>query len=167
MQAPGPRGCLAGHLYGFGSCVGAPARSFSQRAARGSGPHGAEGPLATMPARSLQHLGTPAAPCLSFSLSASRLSPNPHLFLSASIFLSSKRVCPCSQDISSPCDEALLPTVGTPGKMVNRHTSFCGQAPQLHSGPEDTSQSDLPLLLILHREDQWARNDPGVTLPVP
>lgn len=93
--------------------------------------------------------------------------PNPHLFLSASIFLSSKRVCPYSRDISSPCDEALLPTVGTPGKMVNRHTSFCRQAPQLHSRPEDTSQSDLPLILILYREDQWACNDPGVTLPVP
>lgn len=94
-------------------------------------------------------------------------SPNPHLFLSASIFLSSKRVCPYSRDISSPCDEALLLTVGTPGKMVNRHTSFCRQAPQLHSGPEDTSQSDLPLILILYREDQWVCNDPGVTLPVP
>lgn len=53
-------------------------------------------------------------------------------------------------------DEALLPTVGTPGKMVNRHTSFCGQAPQLHSGPGDMSESDLPLILILYREDQWA-----------
>lgn len=53
-------------------------------------------------------------------------------------------------------DEALLLTVGTPGKMVNRHTSFCRQAPQLYSGPGDTSESDLPLILILYREDQWA-----------
>lgn len=51
-------------------------------------------------------------------------------------------------------DEALLPTVGTPGKMVNRHTSFYRRGPQLHSGPGDTSAH--PLLLILYREDHWA-----------
>lgn len=51
-------------------------------------------------------------------------------------------------------DEALPPTVGTPGKMVNRHTSFCRQAPQLYSGPGDTLESDLPLILILYRDDQ-------------
>lgn len=158
---------LCMYVYSIPPCICAPARSFSQTETRGSGAHWAERPLATMPAWSLQHYRTPIARCVSFLLSASRLSPNPHLFLSASIFLSSQRVCPCSQDISSPCDEALLPTVGTPGKMVNRHTSFCRQAPQLHSGPEDTSESDLPVILIYYREDQWACKDPGVTLPVP
>lgn len=166
-QASGPPWWLAVHVCVFFPCIWAPAQSFSQSEPRGSGTHWAERPLATMPARSLQHFGTPVARCISFSLSASRLSPNPHLFLSASIFLSSQRVCPYSQDISSPCVEALLLTLGTPDKMVNRHTSFCRQAPQLHSGPEDTSESDLPLILILYREDQWACKDPGVTLPVP
>lgn len=51
-------------------------------------------------------------------------------------------------------DEAVPPTAGTPGKMVNRHTSFCRQALQLYSGPGDTSESDLPLILILYRDDQ-------------
>lgn len=50
--------------------------------------------------------------------------------------------------------EALPSTVGTPGKMVNRHTSFCRQAPQLYTGPGDTSESDFPLILILYRDDQ-------------
>jgi len=81
----------------------APVCSFSEGERRGSGAQSAERPLATMPAQSLQHFGTPVACYSSLSLSASRLSPNPHLFLSASIFLSSERVCPYSQDISSPC----------------------------------------------------------------
>lgn len=118
-----------------------------------SSAHSAERPLATMPSQSLQHFGTPAARCISLSLSASRLSPNPRLFLSASIFLSSQRVCPYKTFLVR-AGEALPSTVGTPGKMVNRHTSFCRQAPQLYRGPGDTSESDFPFILILYRDDQ-------------
>lgn len=63
-------------------------------------------------------------------------------------------------------DEALLSTVGTPVEMVNRHTSFCRQALELYTGPEDKSESDLRLILILYRDDQCACLVPGVTLHV-
>lgn len=92
----------------------AAARGSSEGERRGSGAHSAERPLATMPARSLQHFGTPIAPCFSLCLSASRLSPNPRLFLSASIFLSSQRVCPYSRDISSPCRRGAAADCGDP-----------------------------------------------------
>lgn len=50
----------------------------------------------------------------------------PRLFLSASIFSSSQRVCPCSQDISSACRRGAGCRLWAPlVKMVNRHTSFC------------------------------------------
>lgn len=94
--------------------IWAPARSSSEGERRGSGAHSAERPLATMPAQSLQHIGTPVARYVSLSLSASRLSPNPHLFLSASIFLSSQRVCPYSLDISSPCRRGAAANCGVP-----------------------------------------------------
>lgn len=60
-------------------------------------------------------------------------------------------------------DEALLSTVGTPGELVNRHTSFCRQAIQFYTEPGDTLESDLPLILVLYRDDQHACLGPGVT----
>lgn len=61
---------------------------------------------------------------------------NPRLFLSASIFSSSQRVCPCSQDISSACRRGTGCRLWAPlVKMVNRHTSFCRRAPQLCCKP--------------------------------
>lgn len=63
-------------------------------------------------------------------------------------------------------DEELPPTVGTPGEMVNRHTSFCGQALRSYTGPEATSKSDLPLIVPLHRDDHYPFCGPGLTLPV-
>lgn len=111
-----------------------------------------------MPARSLQHFGTPVARCISLfpSLRLASSPPTRVYFCQLPYSCLHSVFARTHKTFLVRADEALLPTVGTPGKMVNRHTSFCGQAPQLHSGPGDTSESDLPLILILYREDQWA-----------
>lgn len=99
---------------------------------RGSGAGSAERPLATMPAQSLQHFGTPVACCISFfPLCLSPFPPTRVYFCQLpysclhSVFARSHKTSLVR------ADEALPPTLGTPGEMVNRHTSFCRQALQL------------------------------------
>lgn len=140
------------------SSIRAPACSFTEGGGRGSGTHSAERPLATMPAQSLQHFGTPVARCIALfpSLRLASSPPTRVYFCQLPYSCLHSVFARTHKTFLVRADEALLPTVGTPGKMVNRHTSFCGQAPQLQSGPGDTSESDLPLILILYREDQWA-----------
>lgn len=147
--------------------IWAPACSFSEGERRGSGTHSAVRPLATMPARSLQHCGTPVACCISFTLSASRLSPNPHLFLSASIFLSSQRVCPYSQDISSPCRRGAAADCGHPwsdGKQA--HQLLQAGSPVVLRAWGHVRVRDSPYPYSLQGRSAGLLR-PGVTPPVP
>lgn len=110
--------------------------------------------------------GPPSLAASPFSLSASRLSPNPCLFCQLP-YSCLHSVFACTHKTSLVrADEALLPTLETPGEMVNRHTSFCRQALQSYTGPEDTLESDLPLIVLLYRDDQYPCFGPGVTPPV-
>lgn len=156
MQAARPQWCLTACMCVSDTLpsIWAPVCSSFEGERRGSGAHSAERPLATMPAQSLQHFGTPVARCISLSLSPSRLSPTRVYFCQLPYSCLHSVFARTHKTFLVRADEALLPTVGTPGKMVNRHTSFCRQAPQLHTGPGDTSESDLPLILILYRDDQ-------------
>lgn len=146
--------------------IWAPACSFTEGKGRGSGACSAERPLATMPAQSLQDAGTPIA----------RTSPFPSLPLA----FPPTRVYFCQLPYSclhclfahTPktflvrADEALQSTVGTPGGMLNRHTSFCRQALWLYKGPEARLESAIPLIVLLHRDDHYPSFGPSLTPPV-
>ncbi|TNN81171.1 hypothetical protein EYF80_008505 [Liparis tanakae] len=117
-------------------------------AGRGRGARSAERPLAPMPARSLQHSGTPVALCVSPSLSASRLLPQPRVYFCQLPYSRlHSAFARTHETFLFRAGEALPPTAGTPGKMLNRHTSLCGQAPRRLQGLGTRWSQTVPLSL--------------------
>ncbi|MEQ2212740.1 hypothetical protein XENOCAPTIV_004303, partial [Xenoophorus captivus] len=133
---------------------------------RGSGARSAERPLATMPAQSLQHVGTPVARASPFPSLPLAFPPTHVYFCQLPYSCLHSMFAHTHKTFLVRANEELPSTLGTPGEMVNRHTSFCRQALWSYKGPEATSESDPPLIVLLQRDDRYPCCGPGLTPPV-